>query len=106
MAPNPVDMVPELITEDVKIPVANGYFIVDAGIASIILTIILVLLSWDIFRLVSKWLWRAMFIAFLYVALFLGVALKRTVKQMKALQEEIKDMADSGDITGIQNMLG
>tara|TARA_B100001094_G_C18162381_1_gene790091 strand:- start:51 stop:368 length:318 start_codon:yes stop_codon:yes gene_type:complete len=101
-----IPAIPEIVKEDVKIPVGDGYFIVDAGIASIILTVILVLLSWDLFRLVSKWLWRALFIAFLYLALLLGVALKRTVKQLKRMKEELKEMADSGDISGIQEMLG
>tara|TARA_S200000501_G_scaffold259948_2_gene243965 strand:- start:381 stop:689 length:309 start_codon:yes stop_codon:yes gene_type:complete len=97
--------VPNIVSEDVKLPTPGGYFIVDAGIASIILTVILVLLSWDVFRLVSKWLWRALFIGFLYIALLLGVALKRTVKQINEIKKELKKMADDGDITGIQQML-
>lgn len=93
-----------LVKEDVEIPMPGiQSYVISASVASIFLSIILLLLVKDVFMFVNKWMWRALAIGLLYVALFLAVAAKELLRKIEIMKNSLVVIADSGDISALRD---
>ena len=93
-----------LVKEDVEIPMPGiQSYVISASVASIFLSIILLLLVKDVFMFVNKWMWRALAIGLLYVALFLAVAAKELSRKIEIMKNSLVVIADSGDISALRD---
>tara|TARA_B100000427_G_C15155443_1_gene440662 strand:+ start:215 stop:523 length:309 start_codon:yes stop_codon:yes gene_type:complete len=95
-----------LIEEDVEVPIPGmKSFIISSSVASMILSSILLLLGWDIFSLLSKWLWRAIIIGLMYLVLILAVAIRELYVKIELMKTQFGDLSLVGDLAGIQSFL-
>tara|TARA_X000001036_G_scaffold57667_1_gene47415 strand:- start:740 stop:1048 length:309 start_codon:yes stop_codon:yes gene_type:complete len=93
-----------LVEEDVKVPLPGlQSYVISASLASIFLSIILLLLVKDVFVFVTKWMWRAFAVGFLYLALLLAVAVRELWRKVEVIRVNLNSIADSGDMTALRD---
>tara|TARA_B100000902_G_scaffold134648_1_gene133050 strand:+ start:2360 stop:2668 length:309 start_codon:yes stop_codon:yes gene_type:complete len=93
-----------LVEEDVKVPLPGFQsYVISASMASVFLSVILLLLMNDVFVFVTKWMWRAFAVGFLYLALLLAVAVKELWRKVEVIKSSLSDIADSGDMAAMRD---